>query len=153
MSDLTLSEKVHVFIATGFYSGYSKFAPGTVGTVAAIPFAIILNIYFPVLLNFLFIFCLSIYGFFICWDVERIFKAKDPKQIVLDEWLGFFIAVFAQPVNFKIYSTAFIIFRIFDILKPFPVNYFDKNVGNGIGVVLDDVVAGLYTYIIIVLLF
>ena len=152
MSNLTLSEKIHILIATGFYSGYSKFAPGTMGTLAAIPLAIILNCYFSLTLNFLFILFFSIYSCFICWDVERILKTKDPKQIVIDEWLGFLIAVFGQPVNFKIYFIAFLIFRIFDILKPFPVNYFDKNVGNGIGVVLDDIAAGIYTYIIIVLI-
>ena len=153
MSDLTLSEKIHIFIATGFYSGYSKYASGTIGTLAAIPFALLLNIYFSLVFNFIFILLLSLYSFFICWDVERIFKKHDPKQIVIDEWLGFFVAVYGQPVNFKIYFWAFVIFRFFDIFKPFPVNHFDKNVGNGIGVVLDDIVAGLYTYIIIVLVF
>ncbi len=144
----SISEKVHILIATGFYSGYSKFMPGTIGTLASVPFALFINYYFSHVFILFFIIAGSIYSFFICYDVERIFNKKDPSEIVIDEWLGFFISVFMLPINFKNYLIAFILFRIFDIGKPFPVKRLEQ-LPNGIGVVADDLMAGIYTFIIL----
>jgi phosphatidylglycerophosphatase A len=145
---LSVSEKIHILIATGFYSGYSKFMPGTIGTLASIPVAVLLNNCLNKFWIAVFIILTSFYSFFICYDVERIFNKKDPHEIVLDEWLGFFISVFSIPVNFQNYLFAFIIFRIFDILKPFPIKNLEK-LPHGIGVVADDLMAGFYTLIIL----
>ena len=145
---LSISEKIHIFIATGLYSGFSKIMPGTVGTLTAVPFAILLYSIFSKIFIIIFLIILTLYSFFICYDVERIFRKKDPSQIVIDEWIGFFISVFSVPISFKNYIFAFIIFRIFDILKPFPVKNLEA-VPQGIGVVLDDFMAGIYTLVIV----
>ena len=144
---LSFSEKLHILIATGFFSGYSKVMPGTVGTAASIPFAILLNYLLGNFTVLVIIIIGSIYSFFICYDVERIFGKKDPGEIVIDEWFGFFISVFLLPISFKNYLIAFILFRIFDIIKPFPIKNLEK-IPHGIGVVADDLMAGLYTFII-----
>jgi len=145
-------QKIHTLLATGFYSGYSKYCPGTVGTLASIPIIFSLNILFSpraLLLPFL---LFTLYSFFICWDVSKIFKSDDPREIVIDEWLGFFVTVYCLPINFTVYLLGFILFRIFDIIKPFPINYIDRNIKYGVGVVLDDIVAGIFANVSIRLL-
>ncbi len=150
---MSLSEKFNLFLSTGFYSGYSPYFPGTVGTIVAIPFAIFFNEFLSPALYLSLIIFLICYGSFLCWDAERLLCKKDAKEIVFDEWIGYFISTFTVPVTLKTYFMAFIFFRIFDIWKPFPIKIIDEKGGRGIGVVLDDVAAGIITLIIMKIFF
>ena len=135
-------------LATFMYAGLSPKAPGTAGTVAAIPFvlgaALLGNIFYVGATI-----SLVIASIFICQLYEQQNQVHDSSEIVIDEVAGFFVAMALLPISFKAFVLAFIIFRLFDILKPFPINYMDKNVQGGFGVVADDVLAGLFTNIIL----
>ncbi len=146
------SERLHIFLGTGFYSGFSKYFPGSVGTLVSIPFALFFNFFLHGWLYFILLIFFICYSSFLCWDVERLLNKKDAKEIVIDEWIGFFIATFGIPVNFVNYLIAFLLFRLFDIFKPFPIKSIDRKGGRGIGVVFDDVVAGIFALIILRLL-
>jgi len=138
----TFSDHVVLFIATGGYSGYSPFAPGTAGTVAAIPvyllFAMTGHIFY--LLLFLILLPLS---FWASGRAEKIFGAKDSGMIVIDEIAGYIVTMFMIPAGWQYVIAGFFLFRFFDITKIFPARSME-NLGGGVGVVMDDIVAGLY---------
>ena len=128
-------------VATLCGVGYAKKAPGTFGTLVFIPVVLLLSLtppYFYMAFTIVFI-VLSVYA------SEAFGKGKDLKVIVVDEAAGFLISMFLVPLNFRLWILGFLLFRFFDILKPFPISYLDKNVKGGFGVVLDDLVAGLFT--------
>jgi len=128
-------------LASGLGLGYSPYAPGTVGTFLGIPAAMALNILPPELgaaamAAFIFV------SVAVCGKAAENAQAKDPGWIVLDEVVGFCIAsLFLQP-SVPSFAAAFLLFRLFDILKPPPVGWFDRNIPGGWGIVLDDVAAG-----------
>ena len=105
---------------------------------------------------------LFFYSFYAVKDAESEFKNKDPRQIVIDEVLGqamplIFVLYLNQKNQLSLsieiyYVLSFIFFRFFDILKPFPVSYFDKNFKNYFGIIMDDIMAGLYSMILIYLI-
>lgn len=130
------------FIALGFGSGLLPKAPGTYGSLAAIPFCIgLMFLSAPFQLFFI------IATFFIGWYAsnvtEKAMGMHDNSSIVIDEFVGMFISVFMFPNIWWYTFIAFVFFRIFDVLKPFPISYLDKKVSGGFGVMLDDVLAGL----------
>lgn len=139
-------KKFIVLFASWFGTGFSPFAAGTVGTLAAIPFFLILSalplpLYLLTLLGFF---------FFSCWTAghaEEIFGEKDSGKIVIDEVIGYLITMTAVPPSWVAIVAGFLLFRFFDITKIPPARFFDRKVKNGYGVVLDDVVAGLYACI------
>lgn len=140
-----------LFLATGAYSGYAPVAPGTVGTLVAIPliFLSVQLFSFSVVLH-LVVIVLAIAG--ACWvaDVaDRELEEHDSGKIVIDEVVGFLVATAAMEVTWSQLFLAFFLFRLFDIIKPPPASFFDEKVSGGIGVVLDDVCAGLYTNLIV----
>jgi phosphatidylglycerophosphatase A len=140
-----------LFLATGAYSGYAPVAPGTVGTLVAIPLIFLSTqlFSFSVILH-LVVIVLAIAG--ACWmaDVaDRELEAHDSGKIVIDEVVGFLVATAAMEVTWSQLFLAFFLFRLFDIVKPPPASFFDEKVPGGIGVVLDDVWAGLYTNLIV----
>ena len=112
--------------------------------------------------SIIFFFLLFFYSFYAVKDAESEFKNKDPKQIVIDEVLGqamplIFILYLNQKNQLSMqieiyYVLSFVFFRFFDILKPFPVNYFDKNFKNYFGIIMDDIMAGLYSMLLIYLI-
>jgi phosphatidylglycerophosphatase A len=136
-----------VILATGLGVGYSPFAPGTLGTLLAIPIYYFLSeISFP-------LYEITLIGFFFLavWVSETAgvtFGKKDDQRIVIDEMVGFFITMIWAPKTAFFVGAGFILFRLFDILKPFPIRRFEKARG-GFGVVLDDVLAGVYANIIL----
>jgi phosphatidylglycerophosphatase A len=140
-----------LFLATGAYSGYAPVAPGTVGTLVAIPL-ICLSVQlfsFSVVLH-LVVIVLAITG--ACWvaDVaDRELEEHDSGKIVIDEVVGFLTATAAMEVTWSQLFLAFFLFRLFDIVKPPPASFFDEKVPDGLGVVLDDVCVGLYTNLIV----
>lgn len=137
-----------LIIATGFGVGYSPVAPGTLGTLVAIPIYYFLSdipspLYEITLIGFLF---LSVW---ISEYAERIFGKKDDQRIVIDEIIGFLITMLWVPKTILFVILGFFLFRFFDILKPFPIRSLEKRLKGGFGVVLDDVVAGVYANIIL----
>ena len=142
-----------------FFVGYIKFASGTWGSLAA------LLILFPIVkfspLSFSGLIIIFIILFFIsnlCINYFSNFtNSKDSKHIVIDELLGIFsILIFYDLIfiynDFITLVLIFFIFRLFDIIKIFPANYINKNLKNGYGVIMDDVVAGIYTILTLMIL-
>ena len=140
-----------VILATGFGAGYSPIAPGTLGTLLAIPIYYFLSeMSFP-----LYELTLITFFFLSSWISERAEKylgRRDDPRIVIDEMMGFFITMLWVTKAPFFILVGFILFRFFDILKPFPIRRFEK-VRGGFGVVLDDVMAGIYANIILHVLY
>ena len=130
-------------LATGFYVGMIPRAPGTWGSLAAfLPWLFLKDLSLPSYLAVLvFVFVL---GFFVSGSAEKILDHPDAGPIVIDEFLGMFITLTLAPPHPGAWILGFILFRIFDIFKPFPVSWFDRQIHGGIGIMMDDVVAGLY---------
>jgi len=115
-----------MFIATGFFSGKIPFAPGTFGTLAAIPFALVLLI-IPASFYGVYIVCLVLAAIYFADKAEKIIGKKDPGCIVIDEIAGFVVALSIVPVNVYTLAAGFFIFRFFDVIKSAPVRYFENN--------------------------
>ena len=158
-------KKINILISTFFGNGYISRIPGTFTSLSTL---IILYILFEILqfknLNYILILysITFFYSFYAVMDSETEFENKDPRQIVIDEVLGQ-----AMPLIYVVYLSSknlidvpveiyyflsFILFRFFDIVKPFPVSYFDKQHKNFFGIIMDDIMAGLYTMLIIYLI-
>jgi len=131
-----------VFWATGCGIGNVRRAPGTFGTLLGIPLAFIISI-LPGPLNFALLLGLIVFSVVVSERASTIMGKKDPGSIVIDEIAGFCVAVFGLPFNFSTVAAGFVLFRFLDILKPWPVRYFDRNFSGGTGITADDVMAGL----------
>ncbi|GAB6098695.1 phosphatidylglycerophosphatase A [Halanaerocella petrolearia] len=128
-------------LATGFNSGLSPVAPGTAGTiVAVILVALLMQLGLVQTVNFPLVFILLLPGIYIADLAEDIYGEKDAPQIVIDEIVGFVVAMYGLGMNLLI--PVFILFRIFDILKPTPLDNLQEFKG-GFGVILDDIAAGI----------
>ena len=138
-------------LATWGGSGYSPFASGTAGTLAAIPFYIWLaRLPLP-----LYLLTLTAFFFLACWvsgKAEVLFGEKDSGKIVIDEVVGYLVTMTALPFDWRYIVAGFFLFRFFDIVKPPPANWFDRQLKNGYGVVLDDVAAGVYAWLCLLIL-
>ncbi len=137
--------KILEFLATGFFIGKIGYFGGTIGSLLALPliFFVRENVQFAVV--FLILLTLGV----ISADfVEKKRGEKDPKEVVIDEVIGFFVSTFNLEPKFKEILLAFVIFRFFDILKPFPIRKVEKLRG-GFAIVLDDVIAGIYTALVL----
>ena len=158
-------KKINVMLSTFFGLGYLTKIPGTITSVVTTVFLYITyEIFGYTYLKFSIIFfvLLFIYSFYAVRDSESVFETKDPRQIVIDEVLGqsmpLILLLYLNKTN-QISTTiefyyilSFVFFRFFDILKPFPVSYFDKNHKNYFGIIMDDIMAGLYSMILIYLI-
>lgn len=138
--------KLHILFSTLFYIGYFKKIPGTVGTIFSFLFYWFF-IDFSGLRLILFLILLIIFGIFICGLTEKFFNKKDDSRIVFDELIGSFIALAFIPKSFTFYFISFCLFRLFDIFKPFGIKNLQKIKG-GLGIVIDDVVAGMVANLI-----
>ncbi|HBO83608.1 MAG: hypothetical protein A2073_00110 [Deltaproteobacteria bacterium GWC2_42_11] len=141
-----MNKKIILLLATCFYSGYSPFAPGTVGTILGIPLGFLiskLNLINQLLLFILAFFALS----YVAGRGEAFFNKKDAPQVVCDEVLGFVTAMSFIPYTFLNIAVVFFLFRLFDIWKPFPIRLIEKKINGGYGIVLDDIAAGVYANI------
>lgn len=133
-------------LATGFYVGKIAKAPGTWGSLAAfLPWFFMKDLPLPTYL--LLLGAVFILGFFISGSAEKILDRPDAGCIVIDEFLGMFITLTAAPAHPLAWLLGFLLFRIFDIAKPFPVSWFDQRIHGGIGIMMDDVIAGIYAFI------
>ena len=137
-----------MFIATGAYSGYLPKAPGTWGSLLGV--AIWFGMRKLELVPYLGIVAvLFVIGTACAGSAEKIVDRGDPGIVVIDEIVGQLITLAAAPTHPAAALTGFALFRLFDILKPFPVNWFDKHIHGGLGIMLDDVIAGLYALLIL----
>lgn len=131
----------HRMIATFFCAGYAPKAPGTVGTIVAIPLYFILQ-RLSLSRYLLVVLILTLLGIFSSQKMEDIW-GEDPSQVVIDEVVGLLITLVSRPRNWKSILVGTILFRIFDIIKPPPVGFVDQNVTGGLGIMADDIVAGI----------
>ena len=136
-----IQNPVH-FLALGFGSGLAPKAPGTFGTLAAIPLFLLMS-YLPLWLYIVLILAACRYGIYLCGKTAQDFDVHDDPSIVWDEFVGFWITMIAIPVSFTTVVLGFALFRLFDIWKPWPIDWIDQKVSGGLGIMLDDVVAGL----------
>jgi phosphatidylglycerophosphatase A len=139
------------FMAFGFGSGLSRYAPGTMGTVAAIPFALLLKS-LPVFGFWLALGCLFLLGVHLCTVSSRRLGQHDPGGIVWDEMVAYWLTIAFLPVSWPWWLAAFVLFRFFDILKPWPIRRVEKLFSGGLGIMLDDIIAALYSMAILGLL-
>ncbi|MBU0655506.1 MAG: phosphatidylglycerophosphatase A [Gammaproteobacteria bacterium] len=150
MSDLSktvLSSPVH-FLAFGFGSGLSPKAPGTMGTLAAIPLYLLLaNL--PLWGYLLALLLISVVGVWLCGESSRRLGVHDHGGIVWDEFAGFLLTMTAAPQGWEWIVAGFALFRLFDIWKPWPVRIADRKVHGGLGIMLDDWLAGVYAWIVL----
>jgi phosphatidylglycerophosphatase A len=139
-------------LATWFGLGKAKKAPGTFGTVGAIPLAMGLYHLGPIsymAATFLFI----LFSIFISQAHEKELGHHDASEIVIDEVAGFLVTMTWLPMGWRSLGIGFVVFRLLDIWKPFPISYLDKKIDGGLGVVIDDVVAGLIANIFLQMLY
>lgn len=130
------------WLALGFGSGLAPKAPGTFGTLAALPLVWLLAM-LPFGWSAAVIVAGAVLGVYLCDVVSRDIGAEDHGAIVWDEIIGFAITLWAVPFSTENVLIAFVLFRLLDILKPWPIRWFDRNVHGGLGVMLDDIVAGV----------
>jgi len=137
-----------MFIATGAYSGYLPKAPGTWGSAVGVVLWLVIGR--MELLPYLSVVgLLLLVGVGCAGAAEKILDRNDPRPVVIDEIIGQLIALTAVPLHPGAVVLGFLLFRFFDILKPFPANWIDRHLHGGLGIVLDDVVAGLYTWLLL----
>lgn len=142
LAALKLSNPVHL-LALGFGTGLSPVMPGTMGTLAAIPLYWLIQGLSPVW--YLLILLLGfIAGIWICNVATRAIGRHDHGAIVWDEIIGYGITMFAAPAGLGWIVAGFVLFRFFDIIKPWPISWFDRRVHGGFGIMLDDVIAGVF---------
>jgi len=141
-----MKRKIVLFIATAGGFGYSPLASGTAGTAVALPFAYML-LHLPVVWQAAVLVLSYIVFSWAAGEADTMFGKHDPGQIVCDEVIGYWVTLFALPPDAAHLGLGFLLFRFFDIVKPFPAGTVDKKVGGGQGVMLDDVIAGIYANI------
>lgn len=132
-----------LWLASGFGAGLSSWAPGTVGTlVAVLPWLLMRDL--PLPLYFLIVALTFAIG---VWSAQRVIDrtgVEDPGVVVLDEWIGLWIGLTLLPEGWLWLAIGVLVFRFFDILKPWPVSWIDREIHGGIGTMLDDALAGVF---------
>jgi phosphatidylglycerophosphatase A len=156
---------IYEIISTFFFSGKASKAPGTFGTIASIPLVIFVQFYLPNRFQFfrenyttitsLIIIFIFIIGTISAHIYANHISIKDPKQVVIDEVVGMMLTVFIVQIylkssflidkkSLKILLISFILFRFFDIIKPYPISLIDRKLTGGLGIMLDDVLAAIF---------
>jgi len=134
-----------LLLSSWFCVGLMPIAPGTFGTLAAIPVVFVTH-YFGTFFGALFILILVALAFWASDLGRKRLGKNDPSEVVIDEVVGFLVTMFLLPLSWLSLTLGFILFRIFDIIKPFPIRRLEKIKG-GFGIVLDDLLAGIYANI------
>jgi phosphatidylglycerophosphatase A len=138
----------HHWLAYGFGAGLSPWAPGTVGTVAAVPIYLSLQP-LPLFWYLGLLTAMLLIGIWACGKTARELNAHDPSAIVWDEILGYLLTMTGAPPGWVWMALGFALFRLFDILKPWPIRELDRKVRGGLGVILDDLLAGLIALVLL----
>ena len=139
------------FCAFGFGSGLAPFAPGTFGTLVAVPIYFLMSS-LPLMTYIALTVVLFVVGVWLCQVTARDMGVHDDGGIVWDEIVGYLITMIAVPSGWIWVVIGFVLFRIFDITKPWPIRQVDRQMGGGLGIMLDDVLAALYAWLVIQLL-
>ena len=141
---MNFAAKTAVFLATGFYVGRIPLAPGTFGSLLGLPICFLMaGIEMPAAI--VVVLLLIAVASWIAGAAARTLGQADPGCIVIDEIAGIVITLMGLPFNPTTAVVGFILFRILDILKPFPIRVLDKRLPGGLGIVADDVVAGIFS--------
>ncbi|MEM6546058.1 MAG: phosphatidylglycerophosphatase A [Pseudomonadota bacterium] len=138
------------FLAFGFGSGLSPIAPGTAGTLLALALYWLAPAFTPAVHAFLLV-PITILGVWLCGSASRALGVHDHGGIVWDEFVGLWIAVWAIPKTAGFLCVAFLLFRLFDIVKPWPIGWLDANTRGGFGIMIDDIVAGVMANVVLML--
>ncbi|OSN06587.1 phosphatidylglycerophosphatase A [Lonsdalea iberica] len=140
------------FLATGLGSGLSPWMPGTVGSLAAIPLWYLMILLPWQLYSLLVMLSIGI-GVYLCQRTAKDIGVHDHGSIVWDEFVGMWITLMAVPsMHWRWVAAGFLLFRLLDIWKPWPIRWFDRNVHGGMGIMVDDVIAGVVAAALIYLL-
>lgn len=146
---ISLTNPVHL-LAVGFGSGLLKPAPGTWGSALGTILGVVLLALFGTKTFLILTALFFALGCYLCQKTADDMGVHDHGSIVWDEFVGVFIVLAAVPsLSWQWVLTAFVLFRIFDILKPFPIRYFDEKLESGFGIMIDDVLAAIYGVIVV----
>ncbi|MCD8547553.1 MAG: phosphatidylglycerophosphatase A [Aeromonadaceae bacterium] len=133
------------WLATGFGAGLSPVAPGTVGTLAAVPCYYLVSDW-PLWAYLGLLLIGSVAGIWICQSATEAIGQEDHGGIVWDEFMGYGITMIAAPAGWFWLLAGFLLFRLFDILKPWPIGWLDRRVKGGLGIMVDDLLAGVMAW-------
>jgi phosphatidylglycerophosphatase A len=145
-----LKSPVH-FLAFGLGSGLSPKAPGTAGTLAAVPLYLLL-LQLPLAYYVLALLVATVFGVWVCGKSSQLLGVHDHGGIVWDEFVGFWITMLMAPPGWLWLLCGFVLFRFFDIWKPWPIRAVDRKVEGGLGIMLDDILAGAFALLALQLL-
>jgi phosphatidylglycerophosphatase A len=141
--------RVSTIIASVFGIGYFPFAPGTLASAVAVPLAILILIYGgPIALAAASLIAFAV-GVWACGDHVRATGREDPSECVIDEVAGQWLACAVAAVSLPAMVLAFVLFRLFDIWKPWPISWADRELPGGLGVMADDMIAGLFAGLLV----
>lgn len=141
-------EKPSHFIAFGFGSGAVPFAPGTFGTLMAIPFYLAMQSLSHTMYLFLVV-VITLASMWLCDKITKEVGVHDHSGMCLDEIVGYLVTMYGAPHGVIWIIWGFLLFRLFDIWKPWPIRYIDAQIQGGVGIILDDVLAGIYSLIVL----
>ncbi|MET1257024.1 phosphatidylglycerophosphatase A [Aliikangiella maris] len=142
---LALTNPIH-FLSMGLGSGLAPIAPGTFGTLAVVPlYCLLAPFSWPIYLLVCLVCCLA--GIFFCRYTADALGVHDHPAIVWDEFAGFLITMAGVAFSWQNIMLGFVLFRFFDIVKPWPIRWIDKQVSGGVGIMLDDIIAGIFAWI------
>ena len=130
-------------LAFGFGSGLSKYVPGTVGTLAAVPLYYLMAAYLSWQMYLVVVVVATLTGIYFCNYASRKLGVHDHSGIVWDEFVGFWITMLFVPLRWEWIIMGFMLFRFFDMLKPWPISLADRYIHGGFGIMFDDILAGL----------
>ncbi|MGB1257478.1 MAG: phosphatidylglycerophosphatase A [Thiolinea sp.] len=147
LTKTVLSSPIHL-LAFGFGSGLSPLAPGTIGTLAAIPLYLLMA-RLPWAYYILILVAAIAVGIWLCGESARLLGVHDHGGIVWDEFVGFWITMLFVPPEWLWIVLGFLLFRLFDVWKPWPIRLIDKQVDGGLGIMLDDILAGVYALLVL----
>ena len=139
---MTLRKKIILFLSSGCLLGNMPFAPGSFGTLAGLPICWLLSSV-DSSISFILIALAIPFAIWVAGEAEQILEKKDPGAIVIDEIVGMVLTLAALPFNAITAGLGFVLFRVLDITKPFPIGFLERRFKGGTGIVLDDIAAGV----------
>lgn len=148
MTTSGLTSRLSLVCATFFGAGYSPVAPGTAGSLAAIPLIVLLRLTGWAWIEAVAVVLLFAAGVWSASAAERLLACDDPGPVVIDEVVGMLISMFLVPLTWPAVLAAFLAFRVMDIAKPYPAGRLER-LGGGWGIMADDVAAGVYANVVV----
>lgn len=136
------------WLAWGLGSGLSPWMPGTCGTLVGVALYLPLSV-LPLVVYLLIVLFMAIFGIWLCAYTARDLAVHDHGSIVWDEIVGVLVALTAAPAGWPWLLAGFALFRLFDIWKPWPISWLDRQVHGGFGIMIDDILAGLYAAVLL----